>query len=264
MYPIPRTSTSPPPDPLSYPTMDAKPEYPSDYLQALSKRLSRRELDDIIADCRPVFVFNYLTIPSVLHAVITGRIDTTPDNSPSKKKVNKVKKDASSADPNTKPDPMPTITHARLFHHTLHILGDSDIPAVRHCPPETDVFGRRDGDLRHTVQGMGIFGLSPKQRELIYKFESDNKMMQLQEVHMSVPVNGPDYSGRSRVVVAETFVWKGNRRALERWPTTWWEIDSFLESKMYAEITGQEVAADEKESEDAEENNPDKDKSSST
>ncbi|KAL1961182.1 hypothetical protein VTO42DRAFT_3127 [Malbranchea cinnamomea] len=201
--------------------MEYKRSYPKDLREALTNKLLHTALDTLLkGGIPPLFVYNYLMIPSVLNYVLASSPSSTMDDS-----WNTVT-----------PTSSLIVTQGTLLSHKLYKFGrvsalstDPDrisFPAIVPCD---DLDG--DDAAAVFVDGMLIFGLTAEQRGLIHQFEADHGMP-LENVHVEICLE----DGELRTIDAAAFVWRGSMDGMEEYGRTSWDVDQFLRGRMYKEI----------------------------
>lgn len=188
--------------------MEPKLSYPQDFQEALANKLTDAELG--LLPKPPLFVYNYLMLPSVLDYILKLADDEEP---------------STLADSMT-PSSSLVLSQATLLDHKLYRFGgteyvsemkEHDLPAA--VP---------DNFSGASIDGILIFGLDPQQRGLINEFEMDHGM-QLQNVRVDLRLE----DGELRTMDAAAFVWTGEISAMDPYPKPSWPVDAFLEGKMY-------------------------------
>lgn len=189
--------------------MESKASYPKDFRDALRKKLSNVELDHLSQP--PLFVYNYLMLPSVLKYVLGTGAPSTRDSANSMMSTSLL------------------LTQATLLDHALYQFGSSPFNASSEDVKFPAVVSLDKAEC--FVDGMLIFGLTPEQRGSIHDFESDHSM-QLENVKVELCLE----DGELRTMDAGTSVWRGDKTAMEKYDHTSWGVDGFLTGKMYQDM----------------------------
>ena len=191
--------------------MESKRSYPDDFREALTNKLTDVELEAMPKP--PLFVYNYLILPSVLDYILKPVNDEEPSNL------------ANSMTPSSSL----ILTQATLIDHKLYGFGgmEQNSEMKEHALP----VAAAENFTGAFIDGMLIFGLNPLQRGLVNEFEMDQGM-QLQNVRVELCLD----DGELRTMDAAAFVWTGEMSNMDPYDKPAWSVDAFLEGKIYQSI----------------------------
>jgi hypothetical protein len=194
--------------------MKSTPPLPESFQAALSNKADSEKLEELCdrSTHPPVFVYGSLMLPSVIGGVI-GREEKRMAQ---------------------------TMIPARLDNHRRYCVKWADFPAiirtvkgVKAEEPTVNAEGPIDNaedpavKAEESVDGMLVFGLRTSERKHLDRFESGLYSLEKVEVFLTLS------DGTSTSVVAEVYIWGGERHELEEPEVKKWTIEGFLTSSFY-------------------------------
>ncbi|OJJ44905.1 hypothetical protein ASPZODRAFT_17818 [Penicilliopsis zonata CBS 506.65] len=173
--------------------------YPNDFRFVLNNTFSEAQVNDFLAKagCSPRFVYGVLMLPTALKYYIDELQTSAIEQS---------------------------MTPATLAGYELHRFAGSSPPVIT-----------RSADPRASVEGVLILGLDERQRNAIYELESG--LMTLVDVGVEICQEDEQGTRNIRTIDAGAFVWHGSVEGLTSMGSTAWEIDEYLASPFYRQIT---------------------------